>query len=485
LIKNLLNEKQISEVKTNICIIGAGAAGISIFQKLTNKKINCVICEGGNLEFEEKSQEIYNGKIIGDDYLSLEVSRLRYLGGSTNHWAGWCRPFEEIDYDNSYLDLGKHAKWPFEKKVLDFYLNDACKVLGIKNIFNTAQERERGRQNATERDVSSINFNRSDVRMGIKYYDELKNSFTSSLFLNSNLVEIEYENKIINSALFKSYNGNLLKVNAKTFIFAMGGIENSRFLLYFREKYNNFLNIDLPIGKYYMDHPSFYIGQMLTNKKDLNTSFFSINSKIQKKEKILNLAFWLSSNRDPKIKERLIKELKYIAPNLVKKNFTNILSGNSDVIAVNIWANSAQFPRQTNYIELSKNEKDKFGIPKVILNWKISDLEKKTYKKSINIFNNYVLENDLGRIKLEDWIIDQKFFSTPSSKIGNHHMGGTRMSDSEQYGVVDKNLKVFGLKNLYVASSSVFPTSGHQNPTLSIIQLSLRLADYLETEHKL
>lgn len=475
MIKNLLNEKQISEVKTDICIIGAGAAGISIFQKLTNKKINCVICEGGNLEFEEKSQEIYNGKIIGDDYLSLEVSRLRFLGGTTNHWAGWCKPFDEIDFDNSYLDLGEHAKWPFEKKVLDFYLNDACKVLGIKNIFNTISEEEH--------EVSFVNFNRSDVRMGRKYFDHLRNSSISSLFINSNLVEIEYKNEIINSALFKSYNGNLLKVRAKTFIFAMGGIENSRFLLWFREKYNNFLNMELPIGKYYMDHPSFYIGDMLIKEKAFNTGFFSINSEIQKKEKIQNLAFWL--NRDPKNKERLTNELKSIAPNLEKKNFANIFNKISDFIAVNIWANSAQFPRQTNYIELSKKEKDKFGIPKVILNWKISDLEKKTYKTSINIFNNWILENDLGRIKLQDWVIDGKFFPSANSKIGNHHMGSTRMSNSEKYGVVDKNLKVFGLKNLYIASSSVFPTSGHQNPTLSIVQLSLRLADYLGAKHKL
>lgn len=58
-------------------------------------------------------------------------------------------------------------------------------------------------------------------------------------------------------------------------------------------------------------------------------------------------------------------------------------------------------------------------------------------------------------------------------------MGGTRMSDDPNYGVVDKNCKVFGIKNLYMAGSSVFPTGGYSNPTLTIVQLSLRLAEYL------
>jgi choline dehydrogenase-like flavoprotein len=61
-----------------------------------------------------------------------------------------------------------------------------------------------------------------------------------------------------------------------------------------------------------------------------------------------------------------------------------------------------------------------------------------------------------------------------------HHLGTTRMSDSPENGVVDSNCKVYGISNLYIAGSSVFPTGGHANPTLTLIALTLRLADHLK-----
>ena len=61
----------------------------------------------------------------------------------------------------------------------------------------------------------------------------------------------------------------------------------------------------------------------------------------------------------------------------------------------------------------------------------------------------------------------------------SHHMGTTRMHESPRMGVTDANCRVHGLQNLYVAGSSLFPCAGHQNPTLTIVALALRLADHL------
>jgi choline dehydrogenase-like flavoprotein len=63
-----------------------------------------------------------------------------------------------------------------------------------------------------------------------------------------------------------------------------------------------------------------------------------------------------------------------------------------------------------------------------------------------------------------------------------HHMGTTRMHDSAQLGVVDRNCKVHGINNLFVAGSSVFPTYGANFPTITIAALALRLADHLAVE---
>ena len=79
---------------------------------------------------------------------------------------------------------------------------------------------------------------------------------------------------------------------------------------------------------------------------------------------------------------------------------------------------------------------------------------------------------------LKNWVFDNYNFPD-NSRGGQHHMGGTRMHKNSTYGVVDSNCKVFGIQNLYIAGSSIFTTGGHNNPTLPIVQFSLRLADHL------
>jgi len=84
----------------DICIVGAGAAGITLANKLSDKGLNVILCEAGSDEYSEVSQKNYIGKIKGDPYFDLDIARLRYLGGTTNHWNGMCRPFEKIELTN-------------------------------------------------------------------------------------------------------------------------------------------------------------------------------------------------------------------------------------------------------------------------------------------------------------------------------------------------------------------------------------------------
>ena len=127
------------------------------------------------------------------------------------------------------------------------------------------------------------------------------------------------------------------------------------------------------------------------------------------------------------------------------------------------------------------SEQDRFGIPKPILNWRKSELDRKTLVTSASKFNEWLLRIDGGRVQLDDWILNEEDYPINDQLAGYHHLGGTRMHSSEQFGVVDNNCKVYGSSNLYMAGSSIFTTGGHNNPTLPIVQFSLRLADYLAT----
>ena len=455
------------DINYDICISGAGAAGITLAIKLSEFGFKVILCEAGSEDYTDISQKNYIGKINGDPYFDLDVARLRYFGGSTNHWQGMCRPFEKVDFKRKYL--GEQFIWPIKYEEILKYQNEACKILEITNNFIT--------NNPNDELIRRINFQSSPpVRFKDKYINKIKRSKNLTLILNSNLKDIQGDTNLITSAVFENYNNKTISINAKKFIFSMGGIENSRYLLWFAKKYKSkYFDANCPIGKYWMEHPHFTLGSALVDKKISKNIYYSIDEKIQQKLKILNCGFRIQEISHKQTNEK-IKEIMCIAPRLGIKIAS--LFEKRLVCGARLFAAWEQEPNISNEIKLTKNLSP-LGIPIVELNWKKTPFDRNTIKQSINLLNEWLLEKDLGRIQLHDWLIKNKNYPEYDELAGYHHMGGTRMSNSKKYGVVDNNCKVFGSENLYIAGSSIFTTGGHNNPTLPIVQFSLRLADHL------
>jgi choline dehydrogenase-like flavoprotein len=118
-------------------------------------------------------------------------------------------------------------------------------------------------------------------------------------------------------------------------------------------------------------------------------------------------------------------------------------------------------------------------MPRPELHWRLSDFDRQTILGSATLFAEEVLRRNDGRVRLDPWVLGRGSFPADDEVKGNHHMGGTRMSRDTARGVVDADCRVHGLSNLYVGGSSVFPSGGAANPTLTIVQLALRLADHL------
>ena len=99
------------------------------------------------------------------------------------------------------------------------------------------------------------------------------------------------------------------------------------------------------------------------------------------------------------------------------------------------------------------------------------------------LLGEYLRDNEVGRLQLADWLADTPVqLPTDGELAGRHHMGGTRMSVTPEEGIVDRDCRLFAQENFYVAGSSVFASAGHANPTLTLVQLALRLCDHLETK---
>jgi choline dehydrogenase-like flavoprotein len=99
-------------IEADLCIVGAGAAGITIAREFAASGLRVALMEGGAMEFEPDSQDLYAGESIGQPYWGLSTYRLRYFGGTTNHWAGWCLPLDPIDFE-AREGLPYHG-WPFD-----------------------------------------------------------------------------------------------------------------------------------------------------------------------------------------------------------------------------------------------------------------------------------------------------------------------------------------------------------------------------------
>ena len=321
------------------------------------------------------------------------------------------------------------------------------------------------------------------------YINKIKNSKNIDLCLNSNLINAEIKDQLVTKILISDFKNYKKEINSKKYILCTGGLENSRILLWLKKNNPNsqiFSNNN--IGKYFFEHPHLHVGDFITKLKDVKRKdsdfpafFLQFKSDQKKNLNILGSTFRFyhypgSSN----ISKKIIAELSCLAPRYLESLYNSF--DKKLVCTGQLFLVSEQYPDISNRIELDLNDLDMFGVPKLNLFWKKGSLDKKTIITSSKILAKEFVDLNLGRISLNNKIHNGELPEDEKDGNfigGNHHMGGTRMSKDSKSGVVDENLKVWGTNNLYVCGSSVFPRGGTCNPTLSIIQLSLRLGDHL------
>ena len=146
----------------------------------------------------------------------------------------------------------------------------------------------------------------------------------------------------------------------------------------------------------------------------------------------------------------------------------------------NLMTRQEQAPNPDSRVTLGR-ERDALGMPRVQLDWRLTDLDRRSFQRFYEVLGRELGRSGVGRARMKEWVLaaDAAWPSTLSG--GWHHMGTTRMHDDPTQGVVDANCKVHGLANLSVAGAAVYPTAGCANPTLTLVALSLRLSDHLKT----
>ncbi|MFO8151754.1 GMC oxidoreductase [Thioalkalivibrio sp.] len=455
----------------DVCIAGSGPAGMTLALTLAERGRSVLLLEAGGAEFSANSQDFYSGESTGDPYFDLDVTRLRQLGGSSNHWGGWCRPFDAIDFEPKAYSPEAH--WPIARADLDPYLKRARAILDIDGDFadkllGTGVQR------------IGFGFSRPVTRFSEKYRETLEISPALLVALDAALVGVATEGGRVTHFRVRDSGRRVHTVSAGRFVLACGGIENSRLLLHFNAETGGRLVPEAAtLGRYWMDHPHFTIGEALATSSDFseNREFFALTPKRMRELGVLNCGLRLEPLRRGSGVRKLARDLACAAPRLGEWVYEQ--SGRQLVCSRVLRAAWEQEPNPDSRITLNTDRRDVLGIPLALLHWQKTTRDIETVRKTAVEFGAHIARAGQGRVRLHDWVLENGPWPENDEIGGHHHMGGTRMSSTPERGIVTPDLRLWGQENMYVAGSSVFPSGGHANPTLTIVQLTLRLADHL------
>ena len=496
-----------SIIEGDICIIGAGAAGISIALDWMDTSYKVILLEGGGFDYDDRVQELYTGKTTGQKYYPLRSARLHYFGGTTGHWAGMCSPFDPIDFQKR--DWVPDSGWPITREDLDPFYEKANKVLklGPYNYDYDYWNKELPNLKRFPFDDKVIwhkIWQFSQAQFGNIYKEPIVKAKNIHLYTYANAVDIKTEENVsrVTEVIVKNYAGKTHTVKAKHFIMACGAIQNARMLLASNSQAPKGLgNENDLVGRYFQEHLEVASAELWL-PKPFPTDLYgweygvtkayaelAITEDVQRKEKMLNGTASLQPlsvaiNEKPRMETWQNGD--------PRKSMDNIFSDWGEAIEkAKEMKGSIEYAYQLNTrIEQAPNpnsrvtigpEKDELGVPRANLHWELTALDKYSVRKIYEIIGQQVGISGIGRIRLKEFLRDKNDDSFPDTTNGGwHHMGTTRMSNDPKTGVVNSNCQVHGISNLFVAGSGCYATSAAPNPTLTVTALSLRLSDYLK-----
>lgn len=512
---------------TDICIVGGGVAGITMARRLLKAGRAVTLLESGGLDYEREAAEMNVGESVGEPYYQLDHARLRFFGGTTAIWGGRVAELDPIDFEKrAWIP---HSGWPITQGDIQPYYDEARALFGLPphRPGPDALPRFGVRLPDFDRDrvdVKLWSFDRQSSRFTFGACRDLVDHPRCTIITHATVTSIDLDasGRRVTSVELRSLGGRRSRIHARVFVLAAGGIENPRLLLASRQSQANGLGNghDL-VGRFFMEHPHARGGKIVSTRVwDLLKAFrrhsldgqgvaalLALGEKTQRREGTLNTSLTIAPRQpadhvqfmgmraysrvkhdlDPTRGARTlwlgVKKAATLAQRVFDPGRPWLLHKLGRV-ELALLVRAEQAPNPDSRVTLS-TERDALGMPRVKLDWRMTDLDIHSVERLVTTLGSELERLGGGSVEPADWLSEpgRTWRTDPLVSAhpigGYHHMGTTRMADSPRQGVVDAQCRVHGIDNLYIAGSSVFPTSGWANPTFTIAALALRTADHI------
>lgn len=517
-------------VHGEVGVVGAGFAGMELARHLGRQGVRVVLLESGREEFDPATQELARFESVGMPIRTVDPegpftpylpaifrgeTRIRQFGGTSNVWTGKWRPFDGLDFETR--PWIPHSGWPIDLQDMRPFYDAVGRDYGPDDIASFRPEETFADLGAhvagSGLQVSGHVWQQHTLRLARSHGPELRQSPNVDVVLGANAVEIVLadDHRSVRSIVFRSLDGRRFELIADQFVLSTGGLEAPRLLLASnRQLPAGVGNARDLVGRFFMDHPKHKRGTLqpgrvlqdpvaaltATQPRPRPHVSFSLSDDAQRERGLLNHAIYLQpryrydvdypSEHVDAVRQALrTRSLPGLLPpatallrspealrKIAGRRRHRSQGGPLDHYGVTMYVEQA--PNPESRVRLAGGERDALGVPRTVVDWRPTALDHTSFTRTLDALREAFAKADLGHLDF-----GAEPLGLEDTVDAAHHIGATRMAATPQEGVVNADLRVFGTTNLFIASSSVFPTGHSAGPTFTILALARRLGAHL------